>query len=83
MPAARDYLGGRGLSSRSLLEELDPEMDACDEGSKLVMAPGLLAVHKLSSCDRLSIGGKHPLTGGIKQANAGGRTARHLVQLGI
>jgi aldehyde:ferredoxin oxidoreductase len=83
MPVAWDHLGGCGLSARILLEELGPTIDTCDEGSKLVMAPGLLARYKLSNCDRISIGGKSPLTGGIKEANAGGRTARSLVQLGI
>jgi len=50
---------------------------------ELVFAPGLLVGHRLSSLDRISIGGKSPLTGGIKEANAGGRTGYHLTQLGI
>jgi len=37
----------------------------------------------LSSCDRISIGGKSPLTGGVKEANAGGTTGLHLILLGI
>jgi aldehyde:ferredoxin oxidoreductase len=37
----------------------------------------------LSSCDRISIGGKSPLTGGVKEANAGGTTGLHLMFLGI
>jgi aldehyde:ferredoxin oxidoreductase len=37
----------------------------------------------LSSCDRISIGGKSPLTGGVKEANAGGTTGLHLALLGI
>jgi aldehyde:ferredoxin oxidoreductase len=37
----------------------------------------------LSSCDRISIGGKSPLTGGIKEANAGGQTGLQLTHLGI
>jgi aldehyde:ferredoxin oxidoreductase len=37
----------------------------------------------LSSTDRISIGGKSPLTGGIKEANAGGRTGLQLAHLGI
>ena len=51
--------------------------------TKLIFAPGLLVGHRLSSLDRISIGGKSPLTGGIKEANAGGRTGYHLAQLGI
>ena len=37
----------------------------------------------LSSCDRISIGGKSPLTGGIKEANAGGTTGLQMARLGI
>jgi aldehyde:ferredoxin oxidoreductase len=37
----------------------------------------------LSSCDRISIGGKSPLTGGVKEANAGGTTGLKLTFLGI
>ncbi len=37
----------------------------------------------LSSCDRISVGGKSPLTGGIKEANAGGRTGLHMAQMGM
>jgi aldehyde:ferredoxin oxidoreductase len=37
----------------------------------------------LSSTDRISIGAKSPLTGGIKESNAGGRTGLQLAHLGI
>jgi aldehyde:ferredoxin oxidoreductase len=37
----------------------------------------------LSSCDRISIGGKSPLTGGVKEANAGGTTGLAMACLGI
>jgi aldehyde:ferredoxin oxidoreductase len=37
----------------------------------------------LSSCDRISVGAKSPLTGGVKEANAGGTTGLKLVHLGI
>ncbi len=35
------------------------------------------------ACDRISIGAKSPLTHGIKEANAGGRTGLQLSRLGI
>jgi aldehyde:ferredoxin oxidoreductase len=37
----------------------------------------------LSSCDRISVGAKSPLTGGVKESNAGGRTGLQLTYLGI
>jgi len=83
VPHAWLHLGGRGLLARILLDEVYPACDPLGPLNKLVFAPGLLVGHRLSSLDRISIGGKSPLTGGIKEANAGGRTGFHLTQLGI
>jgi aldehyde:ferredoxin oxidoreductase len=49
----------------------------------LIWAPGLLVGHMLSSCDRISVGGKSPLTNGVKEANAGGTTGLKLVWMGL
>ncbi len=76
-------LGGRGLLARILLDEVDPTCDALGPNNKLVFAPGLLVGHMLSSCDRISVGGKSPLTGGIKESNAGGRTGLQMAYLGL
>jgi aldehyde:ferredoxin oxidoreductase len=65
------------------VDEVDPTCDPLGPENKLIFAPGLLVGHRLSSLDRISIGGKSPLTGGIKEANAGGSTGYHLARLGI
>ncbi len=84
-PAPENWmrLGGRALSAQILVDEVPPACDPLGEENKLIFAPGLLVGHRLSSCDRISIGGKSPLTGGIKESNAGGRTGFELTQLGI
>lgn len=82
-PESWQYLGGRGLVARILLDEVPPTCEPLGPYSKLIFAPGLLVGHMLSSCDRISAGGKSPLTGGVKEANAGGRTGLQLAQLGI
>ncbi len=83
VPASWQRLGGRGLLARILLDEVDATCDPLGPGNKLIFAPGLLVGHMLSSTDRISIGGKSPLTGGIKEANAGGRTGLHMAHMGI
>ncbi len=83
VPASWQRLGGRGLIARILVDEVDATCDPLGAGNKLVFAPGLLVGHMLSSTDRISIGGKSPLTGGIKEANAGGRTGYHMAFMGI
>jgi len=83
VPPGWERLGGRALLTRILLDEIDPACEALGPQNKLIFAPGLLVGHRLSSCDRISIGAKSPLTGGIKESNAGGRTGMQLALLGI
>ncbi len=83
VPAAWERLGGRGLVARILLDEVPPDCDPLGPRNKLLFVPGLLVGHMLSSCDRISAGGKSPLTGTVKEANAGGRTGLALARLGI
>ena len=65
IPPGRERLGGRGLIARILLDEVPPDCDPLGRQNKLVWAPGLLVGHRISSCDRISVGGKSPLTGGV------------------
>ncbi|MCS6908605.1 MAG: aldehyde ferredoxin oxidoreductase N-terminal domain-containing protein, partial [Anaerolineales bacterium] len=83
IPSAWRQLGGRALIARILLDEVNPLCDPLGPYNKLVLAPGLLVGHMLSSCDRISYGGKSPLTRGVKESNAGGTTGLKLVYLGI
>lgn len=83
VPPAWERLGGRGLIARILLDEVPPECEPLGPYNKLLFCPGLLVGHMLSSCDRISIGGKSPLTGGVKESNAGGTTGMQLTLLGI
>ena len=71
-------LGGRGLIDRILTKEV--EADICSLGLKnnLIVAPGLFAATAMPNSGRLSIGGKSPLTSGIKETNSGGTVARKL-----
>ncbi len=83
VPASWERLGGRGLLARILVDEVDATCEPLGARNKLIFAPGLLVGHMLSSCDRISVGGKSPLTGGVKESNAGGSTGLQLTHLGI
>jgi len=74
---------GRNLIAKLLLDEVNPTCEPLGGNNKLIVAAGLLAGTAASSAGRLSLGGKSPLTGGIKESNAGGLTASRLAQLGI
>lgn len=82
-PESYRMLGGRGLISRVLLDEVDPACEPFGQYNKLVICPGLLGGTRVSTSGRLSIGGKSPLTGGIKESNSGGVVGRMMARLGI
>ncbi len=67
VPASWERLGGRGLVARFLLDEVPATCEPLGPYNKLIFSPGLLVGHMLSSCDRISVGGKSPLTGGAKR----------------
>ena len=75
-------LGGRALSARILLAECDPTCDPLGPDNVLVLAPGVLAGTAAPTSGRLSVGGKSPLTLGIKEANVGGNPGQDLMKLG-
>ncbi|HOG12998.1 MAG TPA: aldehyde ferredoxin oxidoreductase N-terminal domain-containing protein, partial [Smithellaceae bacterium] len=76
-------LGGRGFTSKVVSEEVSPKTDPLGMANKLVFAPGILAGTAAPNNGRLSVGAKSPLTGGIKEANAGGAAAQKIARLGI
>jgi aldehyde:ferredoxin oxidoreductase len=79
-----DYagFGGRGLTSAIVSKEVPPLCHPLGEDNKLVIAPGLLSGTTAAMSGRLSVGCKSPLTGGIKEANAGGQPSQMLARLG-
>lgn len=83
IPESWSGLGGRGLIARILVDEVPGTAEPLGERAKLIFGPGLLVGHMLSSCDRISIGGKSPLTGGVKESNAGGSTGMAMTSLGM
>jgi aldehyde:ferredoxin oxidoreductase len=75
-------LGGRAMTSIVVSKEVDPLCHPLSAANKLVFAPGLLTGSAASTSGRLSVGCKSPLTGGIKEANAGGQAGQALARLG-
>jgi aldehyde:ferredoxin oxidoreductase len=83
VPEGYRGLGGRGLTSVMINEEVPPQCDPLGPDNKLIIAPGLLSGTSLVNTSRISVGAKSPLTGGIKESNAGGTVAAALGRLGI
>jgi len=83
VPSEYERLGGRALIARLLLSEIPPACEALGKFNKLIFAPGLLGGSGASTAGRLSVGGKSPLTSGVKEANAGGTAGDALGKSGI
>ena len=82
-PADFVALGGRALTSTIVAKEVDPLCHPLGAYNKLVFAPGLVTGSKAPTSGRISVGGKSPLTGGIKEANAGTNFAQKLGRMRI
>ncbi len=83
VPEAWQGLGGRALTSAIIAEEVKPTCHPLGKYNKLVFAPGLLSGTRAANSGRLSAGAKSPLTGTIKESNAGGTAAQLLARMGI
>jgi len=75
-------MGGRGMTSMIISQEVPPLCHPLGEENKLVIAPGLLSGSAAVQSGRISVGCKSPLTGGIKESNAGGQGSQVLARLG-
>ena len=76
-------IGGRSMIAQFLTDEVNPKCDPLGVENKLIFCTGVFAGTKLTTAHRLSIGGKSPLTGGIKEANSGGDFAYLMAKQGI
>ena len=76
-------LGGRAMVDYLMTAYGDPTAHPLSEESPFIIATGLLGGTAASTAGRISIGGKSPLTGGIKEASSGGTAATKLGRLGI
>ncbi len=75
--------GGRYLIARTLLDRNVAELDSLSPEAPLIFSAGPFAGTNFSNANRLSVGCKSPLTGGIKEANSGGTFAYAMGQLEI
>lgn len=83
VPEKYRYMGGRGLTSAVTCDEVPPTCHPLGPNNKVTFATGIVTGTSAPTSGRISIGGKSPLTGGIKEANSGGMAGQKLARLGI
>jgi len=85
MPEKYRIYGKRGLVSRFLMDEVPPQCDPLGAENKLIICTGLFAGTTFPEAGRISVGGKSPLTGTIKESSVGGmvgpRLAEHEIKM--
>jgi aldehyde:ferredoxin oxidoreductase len=69
---AEAFIGGRGLASKFLFDEVDPTIDPLSPENKLIFATGPLTGTGAITGSRYMVVTKSPLTGCIACSNAGG-----------
>ncbi len=84
VPAKWARWAGRALTSAIVADEVEPTCHPLGPSNKLVIAPGWVSgTPAAPSSGRTSFGGKSPLTGGIKESNAGGLSSQKIAKLGL
>ena len=69
-----EVIGGRGLNSRRLYDELDRDIDPLSEENMLLIGVGPVTGSLFSTSAYMTISGKSPLTGILGDSAAGGRS---------
>lgn len=83
LPEKYKLLYGRALTSQMVSDEVPPLCHALGINNKLVFSAGIVTGTSAPTSARVSVGGKSPLTGGIKEANAGTAWAPDLAKMQI
>ena len=69
---ARKFIGGRGLGTWYLSQEVSPEVDPLSPENKLIIATGPVTGTRAPASGRYMVVTKSPLTGTVACSNAGG-----------
>lgn len=82
MEDAKNFLGGRGLGTKIMMDEVDPGVDPFSPDNKLIFMAGPLTGTFASCSGRYEVITKAPLTGTIGASNSGGHFGPELKYCG-
>jgi aldehyde:ferredoxin oxidoreductase len=80
---AHDFIGGRGINSRILYNEVTPQTTPLSSHNSLVFGTSPLSGTSAPSSPRCTVSAKSPLTGILGDANFGGFFSRHMKRAGF
>ncbi|HEC02422.1 MAG TPA: aldehyde ferredoxin oxidoreductase, partial [Phycisphaerales bacterium] len=79
---AKKFIGGRGLASYFLTQEIEPEVDPLSQANKIIFATGPLTGSRAPTAGRYMVVTKSPLSGTIASSNSGGFWGAELKRAG-
>ena len=78
MDMAKKFIGGRGLGTKMMMDEVDPKVDALSPENKLFIVTGPMTGNPVATGGRYMVVTKAPLTGTIASSNSGGKWGAEL-----
>ena len=78
-----EQVAGKALISSIILNEIPAKDSALAPSNKLIISCGYLSGTAVPNSGKISIGGKSPLTGGVKESNVGGRAPWFIARMGL
>lgn len=82
-PEKYKYLAGRAMTSNLVADEVPPLCHPLGPNNKVVFSPGIVTGTPAPTAARISVGAKSPLTGGIKETNAGSSWGANLADMRV
>ncbi|MBL7153900.1 MAG: aldehyde ferredoxin oxidoreductase family protein [Phycisphaerae bacterium] len=80
---AKKFVGGRGLATYILSQEIDPTIDPLSPENKIIFATGPLTGSQAPTSARYMVVTKSPLSGTVASSNSGGFWGPELKKAGI
>jgi len=82
LTVAKKYIGGRGLGTYVLSQEVAPDVEPLGPGNKLILATGPLTASRAPASGRHMVITKSPLSGTVACSNSGGFWGTELKRAG-
>ncbi|MBN2287506.1 MAG: aldehyde ferredoxin oxidoreductase family protein [Tissierellales bacterium] len=78
MEDAEKFIGGRGLGTKMMMDEVDPQVDPLSPENKLLIVTGPMTGNPVATGGRYMVVTKSPLSGTIASSNSGGKWGAEL-----
>src|SRR5690554_3821728 len=75
---AKKFIGGRGLGTKMMMDEVDPKVDPLSPENKMFVVTGPMTGNPVATSGRYMVVTKSPLSNTIASSNSGGKWGAEL-----